>query len=65
MTDIKITRIADIAGAVGRVRDSHLMILQGIATHAEKRRAENDARLDKLRADNLLKVTPGNGAPGV
>jgi hypothetical protein len=54
MTDIKTPAYVDRVAAVRQVRDSHQVVIEGIATAAEKHRVEINAKRMALRDAQTL-----------
>jgi hypothetical protein len=51
---VKGIKRTDMATVVRSVRESHDVVVQGIATHAEKHRAEMNAKRDAMKQAALL-----------
>lgn len=49
MADLKMPKYTDPVTVVARVRDSHVAVVEGIATASEKHRDAMNAKRDKLK----------------
>lgn len=54
MADIKMPKYTDPATVVAKVRDSHVAVIEGIATASEKHRVAMNAKRDKLKQQVAL-----------
>ena len=55
MATMKLPQYRNLSDAIARVRDSHLVVTEGIATSAEKHRDTMNERRNKLHQQLALK----------
>lgn len=56
MAALKLPKYQDLPGAIAKVRDSHVTVMEGIATAAEKHRDAMNEKRNKLHQQNALKA---------